>query len=97
MYDVIQLRNSSLSNTLLIKRSQWNSVTGDINSLTTLQLQNAARQLAAGQPTQEQVIHRLLKNITSIGIQVPGSFSRNSRCVPRSAAYLFVRACLPFG
>jgi hypothetical protein len=74
MYDVIQLRNSSLANTLLIKRSQWNSVTRDIDSLTTLQLQNAAQQLAAGQPTEEPAVRRLLKNITSIGVQIPGSF-----------------------
>jgi hypothetical protein len=74
LYDVIQLRNSSLANTLLIKRSQWNSVTRDIESLTTLQLQNAAKQLAAGQPTEEPAIRRLLKNITTIGVQIPGSF-----------------------
>jgi hypothetical protein len=74
MYDVIQLRNSSLGNNRLIKPSHWISVTCDINSLTTLQLQDAAKELAAGQSVNDPIIRRLLKNITAIGIQVPGSF-----------------------
>jgi hypothetical protein len=74
MYDVMQLQNSSLSNSLLIKRSQWSSVTHDIRSLTTAQFQDAAKELAAGQPTKDPVVRRLLRNITAIGIQVPGLF-----------------------
>jgi hypothetical protein len=79
MYDVIQLRNSTLGNSLLIKRSQWSSVTRDIRSLTAAQFQDAAKELAAGQPTKDPVVRRLLRNITAIGIQVPGSFFQKLR------------------
>jgi hypothetical protein len=79
MYDVIQLRNSSLGNSLLIKRSQWSSVTRDIRSLTTAQFQDAAKELAAGQPIKDPVVRRLLRTITAIGVQVPGSFFQKLR------------------
>jgi hypothetical protein len=42
--------------------------------LTTLQLQLATEELAAGQVTTDLIIRQLLKNITAIGIQVPGPF-----------------------
>jgi hypothetical protein len=74
LYDVIQLRNSSLGNSLLIKRSQWNSVTQDLNSLNVDRLQRATKELAANQVTTDPLVRRLLKNITAIGVRVPGSF-----------------------
>lgn len=73
IYDVIQIRNSSFGYNLLIKRSRWASVTRDINSLSTQQLQNATEQITARQVA-DQTVRRLLKNITAIGVQVPGSF-----------------------
>src|SRR5581483_7301421 len=42
LYDVIQLRSSSLGNTLLTKRNRWRSAARDIESLTVNQLQDAA-------------------------------------------------------
>jgi hypothetical protein len=74
MYDVLQLRNSSLGNSLLVKRSQWSSVTRDINSVSSAQLQDAIKVLATTKSTNDPLVRRLLKNITSIGIHVPGSF-----------------------
>lgn len=74
LYDVIQLRNSCLGNSLLIKRTQWASVTQDLNSLHVARLQNAARELAASHVTKDPLVRRLLKNLTAIGAQVPGSF-----------------------
>ncbi|KAH7028452.1 hypothetical protein B0J12DRAFT_330012 [Macrophomina phaseolina] len=49
IYDVLQLRKSSLGNTFLIKRQHWRSAVDDIASLTVDQLQNAAKAVAAGQ------------------------------------------------
>ncbi|KAJ6102597.1 hypothetical protein N7486_005024 [Penicillium sp. IBT 16267x] len=46
LYDVIQLRNSCLGNSLLIKRSQWTSVIRDLNSLSSDRLRKAAEELA---------------------------------------------------
>lgn len=74
LYDAIQLRNSCLGNSLLIKRTQWTSVTRDLNSLNVARLQNAARELAADHVTKDPLVRRLLKNLTAIGVQVPGSF-----------------------
>ncbi|KAJ5318263.1 hypothetical protein N7476_004683 [Penicillium atrosanguineum] len=74
LYDMIQLRNSCLGNSLLIKRSQWTSVTRDLNSLNVARLQKAAEELATSQVTSDPLVRRLLKNITAIGVQVPGSF-----------------------
>jgi hypothetical protein len=74
LYDMIQLRNSCLGNSLLIKRSQWTSVTRDLNSLNVDRLQKAAEELGTNQVTSDPLVRRLLKNITAIGVQVPGSF-----------------------
>jgi hypothetical protein len=74
LYDVIQLRNSCLGNTLLIKRSQWTSVTQDLASLNVDRLRKATDELAANHVITDPLVRRLLKNITAIGVQVPGSF-----------------------
>ncbi|KAJ5370019.1 uncharacterized protein N7496_006111 [Penicillium cataractarum] len=74
LYDIIQLRNSCLGNSLLIKRSQWTSVTRDLNSLNIDRLQRAATALATNRVTTDPLVRRLLKNITAIGVHVPGSF-----------------------
>jgi hypothetical protein len=74
LYDVIQLRNSCLGHSLLIKRSQWTSVTGDLNGLDADRLRKAAEELASNQVPADPTIRRLLKNITAIGVQVPGSY-----------------------
>lgn len=74
LYDVIQLRKSSLGNALLSRRSDWNSITRDIDSLTVTQLENATTALYAGKPVDNPIIQRLLRNVTAIGVRVPGSF-----------------------
>lgn len=71
-----QLRNLSLGNSLLIKRSQWSSVALDIQTLSTLRLQHAAKEITSSQLTDDSTIHRLLKNITAIG---PSPIPRNCR------------------
>lgn len=79
LYDVIQLRKSSIGNAFLIKRQNWQSVTKDITCLTICQLQNAAKSVARGQKIEDPIIRRLLRNIVTIGMQVPGSFAQKLR------------------
>src|SRR6266480_671483 len=76
LYDVIQLRRSSLGHTLLIKRQNWRSVRDDIASLTVDQLQDAAKAVSNGQPIDNPTIRRLQRDLTTIGMQVPESFSQ---------------------
>ncbi|KAJ5100152.1 hypothetical protein N7532_007153 [Penicillium argentinense] len=76
LYDVIQLRKSSLGNHFLIKRQNWQSAADDIASLTLSQLQNAAKAAADGQTLDDPVIRRLQRNVVTIGIRVPGSFAQ---------------------
>ena len=79
LYDVLQLRKSSLGNTFLIKRQHWRSATDDIASLTVDQLQKAAKAVAAGQKVEDPIIRRLLQSIETIAMQVPGSFAQKLR------------------
>src|SRR5436190_4886377 len=76
LYDVLQLRSSSLGNTLLVKRQDWKSVKEDIASLTVDQLQTAAKSVAKGQLIDNPIIQRLQRDLTTIGMQVPESFSQ---------------------
>ena len=76
LYDVIQLRQSSLGHTLLVKRRNWRSVRDDIASLTVDQLQNAAKAVSNGQPIDEPAIRKLQRDLTTIGMQVPESLSQ---------------------
>ena len=76
LYDVLQLRSSSLGNTLLVKRQDWKSTKEDIASLTFDQLQTAAKSIANGQQIDNPIIQRLQRALTTIGMQVPESFSQ---------------------
>lgn len=76
MYDVIQLRKSSLSNKMLIKRQHWTTTTNDMAGWTLEQLQNAAKALSAGQPIDDPAIQRLQRNLITIGMRIPGSFAQ---------------------
>lgn len=76
LYDVIQLRKSSLGNHFLVKRQNWRSTADDIASLTLGQLQNAVKAAADGQQVDDPVIKRLQRNIVTIGMRVPGSFAQ---------------------
>jgi len=76
LYDVLQLRRSSLGHTLLVKRQSWNSVRDDIASLTADQLQNAAKAASNGKIIDNPTIRRLQRDLVSIGMQVPESFSQ---------------------
>ena len=76
LYDMIQLRQSSLGHALLVKRRNWRSVRDDIASLTVDQLQDAAKAVSNGQPINNPIIRRLQRDLTIIGIQVPESFSQ---------------------
>ena len=76
LYDVIQLRRSSLANSILIKRQHWRSTTKDISLLTVDQLLNAAKTLAAGGKIEDPRVKRLQKNLISIAKHVPGSFAQ---------------------
>ncbi|PVH69294.1 hypothetical protein DL98DRAFT_505961, partial [Cadophora sp. DSE1049] len=76
LYDVLQLRSSSLGNALLVKRRDWRSAEDDIASLTVDQLEGAAKAVAHGEVIDDPVIQRLQRNIVTIGMQVPESFSQ---------------------
>ncbi|KAH9203429.1 hypothetical protein DL95DRAFT_321422, partial [Leptodontidium sp. 2 PMI_412] len=76
LYDVLQLRSSSLGNTLLVKRRDWRSAENDIASLTVGQLEDAAKTIADGGIVENPVIQRLQRTILTIGMQVPQSFSQ---------------------
>ncbi|KAH6691788.1 hypothetical protein BKA61DRAFT_625183 [Leptodontidium sp. MPI-SDFR-AT-0119] len=70
LYDVLQLRSSSLGNALLVKRRDWRSAEEDVASLTIDQLEDAAKAIADGGVIDHPVIQRLQRNIVTIGIQV---------------------------
>ncbi len=68
-----------MGNGFLVKRQNWQSAMNDIASLTVNQLQDAAKTAAAGQKIEDLIIRRLLRNIETIGMQVPGSFAQKLR------------------
>src|SRR6266516_7352760 len=76
LYDVLQLRSSSLGNTLLVKRRNWKAAEDDIASWTVDQLEDAAKTVAEGGIIDNPVIQRLQQNILAIGMHVPESFSQ---------------------
>src|SRR5437016_2845312 len=76
LYNVLQLRSSSLAHTLLIKRQKWKTATDDIASLTIEQLEDAAKAIANREVIIDSTIRRLQQNILTIGMQVPQSFSQ---------------------
>ncbi|KAF4210355.1 hypothetical protein CNMCM5878_004518 [Aspergillus fumigatiaffinis] len=76
LFDILQLRRSSLGNAFLVKRRYWKSAAQDVASLTVDQLQKAAQETKAGQDVEDPVIRRLLQQIVTIGMHVPGSFSQ---------------------
>jgi hypothetical protein len=78
-YDLLQLQNASLGNAFLIKRQNWTSAAHDIACLIKQQLEDATKQLAAGQIISNTVIRRLQQNIITIGMRVPGSLAQKQR------------------
>ena len=71
LYEVIQLRKSSLGHTLLTKRQNWWSTKSDIESLTVEQLQDTVQAVANRQMINNLTIKRLLRDLTAIGTPVP--------------------------
>jgi hypothetical protein len=59
----------------------WRAAEDDIASLTIEQLENAAKAVADGGVIDDPVIQRLQRNIVTIGMQVPGSFSSVGCCI----------------
>ncbi len=76
LYDVLQLRQSSLGHALLVKRRNWNSVRNDVASLTVDQLQDAAKAVLNKQIIKNPTIQRLQQDLITIGMKVPESFSQ---------------------
>jgi hypothetical protein len=76
-YDILQLRSASLRNTLLVKRRGWRSTEDDEASLTIGRLEDTIKAITNGGVIEDPVIQRLQRNIVTIGIQVPQSFSQN--------------------
>ena len=59
LYDVLQLRSASLGNAFLVKRRNWRAAEEDIASLTSKQLEDAAKVLADGSIIDDPLIQRL--------------------------------------
>ena len=70
LYNVLQLRSSSLAHTLLIKRQKWKTATDDIASLTIKQLEDATKAIANREVITNSTIRQLQQNILTIGMQV---------------------------
>lgn len=79
LFDILQLRRSSLGNAFLVKRRHWRSAAHDIASLTVDQLEKAAQDVKAGQNVEVPAIRRLQQHIVTIGMRVPSSFSQKLR------------------
>ena len=72
--DVLQLRRSSLDNSLLVKRRDWESAERDIASLDRGPV---AKAVSKGRPPgYNPTIQRLQRSILTIGMQVPESFAQ---------------------
>jgi hypothetical protein len=80
LYDILQLRRSSLGNSILVKRRDWKSAERDIHSLTVVQLQEAAKSIAEEWPVDNPAIQRLQRSLLTIGMQVPESFAQAPKC-----------------
>ena len=79
IYDVLQIRKSSLANKLLLQRRHWPSATDDISSLTEDQLRNALQDLDTNHEINDPVVRRLLHVMKTIAMWVPGSFAQKLR------------------
>jgi hypothetical protein len=76
MYDVIQLRKSSLGYRLLVKRR---STMAEMESLTAARLRDAATRLSNGCSIDDPAVLTLLQKLTAIGNPVPQSFAEKRR------------------
>jgi Helitron helicase-like domain at N-terminus/PIF1-like helicase len=75
LYDVIQRRNSALSNSLWVKRKDYNQVQEIISSLSYDQLIAAAESLRTTQKTSDPAITTLRRAIEAVAARVPNSFA----------------------
>jgi uncharacterized protein DUF6570 len=66
MYDVIQLRKSSLGYRLLVKRRDWESTMAEMESLTAARLRDAATRLGNGRSIDDPAVLTLLQKLTAI-------------------------------
>lgn len=79
IYDVLQIRKSSLANKLLLERHHWPSAMDDLASLTEDQLRNALQDLDSNHEINDPVVSRLLFVMKTIAMWVPGSFAQKLR------------------
>lgn len=79
IYDVLQIRKSSLANKLVLQRRHWPSNTDDISSLTEDRLRFALQDLETSHEIKDPVVSRLLHVMKAIAMWVPGSFAQKLR------------------
>ena len=79
MYDVLQIRKSSLANKLILQRRHWPSTMDDISSLTEDRLRDALHDLEIHHEVKDPTISRLLHVMKTIAMWVPGSFAQKLR------------------
>ncbi|KAJ6118382.1 hypothetical protein N7471_013849 [Penicillium samsonianum] len=68
IYDVLQIRKSSLGNKLVLQRRHWSSTTGDISSLTEDRLRAALRDLENLHEVKDPPVSRLLHVMKAIAM-----------------------------
>lgn len=79
MYDVLQIRKSSLANRLVLQRRHWPSTMDDVSSLTEDRLRDALHDLEIHHEIKYPAISRLLHVMKTIAMWVPGSFAQKLR------------------
>jgi len=78
IYDVIQRRKAALSNSLLVKRRDYEAVQQVISSLTYDRLIAAAQSLRTSQTTSDPAIVILRHTIQAVSARVPNSFAQKA-------------------
>jgi len=76
LYDVIQRRKSALGNSLLVKRSDYQTLQDVIASLSLERLLAAAESLRTTQKTSDPAIAILRQAIQAVAARVPNSFAK---------------------
>lgn len=79
IYDVLQVRKSSLASKLVLQRRHWPSTIDNIYFLTKHRLRNALQDLETSHEVKDPVISRLLLIMKAIAMWVPGSFAQKLR------------------
>ncbi|KAL0630754.1 hypothetical protein Q9L58_010394 [Maublancomyces gigas] len=79
LYDSLMRRQSAIGHSILMKKSSWESVRGQIASLTPDVLLDCAKRLEEQSKLDNPDVTALLNGVKSIGAKVPNSHQQRSR------------------